>query len=557
MIMLRESMHNSLFKILLRNEKKWGNQIYLKQPRSGVWHHYTWAEVMLQARRVAAFLHQSGLPKGSNIAIISKNCAEWFITDFGIHLAGMVCVPLFSNQREESINYVLQHAEIALVFVGKLDDHQLVRHYIPEHYVTVSFDYHHDLKVNYRWSDIMDVPPIQDLVEPKADDLYTIIYSSGTTGLPKGAMYTNQTIANYLALFPRDLLRVSHSPHYRLVSYLPLAHVYERSAIELGSVIMPSDVSFIESLTRFSKNLQKIRPTFFTAVPRIWGVFQQRIEEKISIKALDFLLKIPLVSYWLKYKIKTQLGLAECTNFFSGASPLPLPIMNFFDKLGIHIQEGYGQTENLAYATLSLLHERQPGYVGTPRLEVDIKLDEANELLCRSPCLMSGYYKEKEASKNAFTTDGWLRTGDIAELNNSGQVKISGRISENYKNQSGEFVAPTPIEHQFENNELIEQLCMVGRGLPYNVVLIILNNGVRATKTREEIDKSLEETMHRINNGLAKYERIHQIIIVKEDWTPGNGLLTPTLKVMRRSVDQYYSNLIQSSLKQTKRVIWE
>lgn len=555
--MSNETMSNSLFQLLLKNAKEDPERVYLRQPRNGVWHEYTWAEVMLQARKVAGFLHHLGIKKGSHISIISKNCAEWFITDFGIHLAGMVNVPLFGNQNADSARYVLDHADVKLVFVGKLDDHQAVREFIPEDYITASFDYHPDLQVNHKWSDVLASKPLEELVEPGPDDLYTIIYSSGTSGSPKGAMYTNKTIANYLTLFPKDLLRVRNLEHYKLISYLPLAHVYERSAIQLASVTIHCDVSFVESLDKFAENLREIQPTFFTAVPRIWGVFKQKIEQKLPPAKLNFLLKIPLISSLIKKKIIHGLGLNDCVNSFSGASHLPIALITFFEKIGINIQEGYGQTENLAYATLSLLDERKNGYVGTARLEVSIKNGEDSELLIQSPCLMSGYYKDKQATKNAFTADGWLRTGDVAEIDSEGRVKILGRLSENFKNQTGEFVAPSPIEKRFASNALLEQLCLVGRELPTNVLLVNLNETARAIANKEEINQSLQESLRIVNSKLVKYEKISHIIVVKDIWSTNNDMLTPTLKVKRKVVEQYYDNIIQDALSKHQTVVWE
>lgn len=550
-------MSNSLFQLLLKNEKEAADRVYLRQPRDGVWHEFSWAEVMLQARKVAGFLHHLGLKKGSHISIMSKNCAEWFITDFGIHLAGMVNVPLFANQNVDSARYVLDHGDVKLVFVGKLDDHQAVRQYIPDNYITVSFDYHLDLQVNHRWSDVLASQPLDDLVEPGPDDLYTIIYSSGTSGSPKGAMYTNQTIANYLTLFPQDLLRISDLEHHKLISYLPLAHVYERSAIQLASVSIRCDVSFVESLDKFAENLREIQPTLFAAVPRIWGVFKQKIEQKVPPAKLNLLLKIPLISSLIKKKIIHGLGLNDCVNSFSGASHLPIAIIEFFEKIGINIQEGYGQTENLAYATLALLDERKPGYVGTARLDVSIKKGDDDELLIQSPCLMSGYYKDKQATKNSFTPEGWLRTGDVVEIDGEERVKILGRITENFKNQTGEFVAPSPIEKRFASNGLLEQLCLVGRELPTNVLLVTLNEAARLNKNKDEINKSLQETLRLVNSKLAKYEKISNIIVVKDTWTTNNDMMTPTLKVKRKVVEKHYEAVIQDVLNKHQTVVWE
>ncbi|CAM2991224.1 AMP-binding protein [Legionella worsleiensis] len=551
-----ETKANSLFQLLLKKEQESANRVYLRQPRNGVWHEYTWAEVMLQARKVARFLHQLKLKKGSHVSIISKNCAEWFITDFGIHLAGMVNVPLFANQNEDSARYVLHHGDVKVVFIGKLDRHQQVRQYIPEGYITVNFNYHSDLKVDYTWAEVMAYEPLVDLSEPGPDDLYTIIYSSGTSGSPKGAMYPNKTIANYLTLFPKDLLRVQNAAYYKLISYLPLAHIYERSAIELASLTIDCDVSFVESLEKFAENLKEIQPTFFTAVPRIWGVFKQKIEQKLPPAKLNLLLKIPFISSLIKKKIIHNLGLNECLNAFSGASHLPVPMIEFFEKIGINIQEGYGQTENLAYATLTLLNQQRKGYVGTPRLDVAIKLGEDSELLIHSPCLMSGYYKDKQASKNAFF-DGWLRTGDVAEIDAEQRVKILGRLSEHFKNQTGEFVAPSPIEKRFTTNNDIDQLCLVGRGLPTNVLLITLTDAARLNKNRDKINQSLQHSLHRVNEQLMKFEKVSHIIVLKDAWSTNNDMLTPTLKVKRRVVEQKYERLIEDVLLNHQAIVWE
>ncbi len=550
-------MSHSLFQLLLKNEKEAGERVYLRQPRNGEWHEFNWSEVMLQARKVAGFLQHLGIKRGSHISIISKNCAEWFIADFGIHLAGMVNIPLFANQNAESARYVLEHGDVQLVFVGKLDDHQAVRQFIPDNYITVGFDYHTDLQLNYKWSDVLASQPLMELVEPEPDDLYTIIYSSGTSGAPKGAMYTNKAIANYFAVFPHDLLRMRNMEHYKLISYLPLAHVYERSAIQLASVTIPCNVSFVESLDKFADNLKEIQPTFFTAVPRIWGVFKQKIEQKLPPAKLNLLLKIPLLSSLIKKKIIHGLGLNDCVNFFSGASHLPTALIGFFEKIGINIQEGYGQTENLAYATLSLLNERKRGYVGTARLNVNIKTGEDSELLIQSPCLMLGYYKDKLATQKAFTVDGWLRTGDVAEIDSEGRVKILGRLSENFKNQTGEFVAPSPIEKLFASNPLLDQLCLVGRELPTNILLVTLNEAARVNTNKDEVNKSLQESLRIVNAKLVKYEKISHIIVVKDTWSTNNDMLTPTLKVKRRVVEQYYNNIIQSALTKHQTIVWE
>ncbi|WP_133129753.1 AMP-binding protein [Legionella yabuuchiae] len=547
---------SSVVDILLNHEKEHADRIYLRQPRHGKWHEYSWEKTLKQARQVAQFLKQIGLKKGAHVSIFSKNCAEWFITDFGITLAGMVNVPLFANQHEESIEYVLDHAEVKLVFLGKLDNHNEVRQYIPNDLMTVAFDYHPDMDAQYRWVDVLGCEPLKEVKKPAPEDTYTIIYSSGTSGKPKGAVYTHQAIANYLAIFPEDINRLAPLDHYHLLSYLPLAHVYERSAIQLGSIAISSDVSFVQSLDTFAENLREVEPSLFAAVPRIWGVFQNKIEEKISSGLPHVLLQIPFLSKLVKHKVKQQLGLSRSEGNISGAAHLPLSIYNFFDNLDIPILEGYGQTENFAYATLSLPEERRPGYVGTPRLNVEIKKGKDDELLMRCPCLMKEFYKSPEQTAEAFTEDGWLRTGDIVEIDEQQRVKILGRLSENFKNQKGEFIAPTPIEKAFSDNNHIEHLCLVGKELPSNVMVVCLTEEARK-KPENEVRERLRKTLKSVNQDLKGYEKISHVLVVKDTWNVENNFLTPTLKVKRREVESEYEKEIQNVIEQSDTIVWE
>lgn len=540
--------------LLLDKEAHEAQTIYLRQPREGTWHEFSWGKVMRQARQVAAFLKEQGLKKGDRISIYSKNCAEWFITDFGITLAGMVNVPLFANQHPDSIHYIVEHADIKLIFVGKLDKHLQARANLPRDMKTVSFDYHDDIQTDYHWQDILAQEPVEDVVMPDPKDYYTIIYTSGTSGKPKGALYDHEHIANYLEVFPRDIVRFTDLKHHHFVSYLPLAHVYERTAVQLASISISSDVSFVESLEKFAENLREIQPTIFTAVPRIWGVFQQKIEAKLPPGKMNLLLKIPLISGLIKKKIRNQLGLTRCNSCASGASYLPVSIIEFFEKLDILIQEGYGQTENLAYATLSKRNERKKGYVGKARLEVELKIGEHEELLLKSNCLMQGYYNNKEATAEAFEGD-WLRTGDMAEIDSEGNVKILGRLSETFKNQKGEFITPSPIEKDFSSNGLIEQLCLVGRGLPNNVMVVSLTEDA-ARKSKEAIQDSLQKTLKRVNSSLTNYEKISHVVITRLSWTPENGILTPTLKVKRREIEDRFMDEIQKATEQHNSIYW-
>lgn len=546
----------TLCDLLLKNERENAETCYLRQPTANVWQEYTWREVMHRARQVARFLQQCGLQKGARVSIFSKNCVEWFMVDFGITLAGMVNVPLFANQHEKSIHYVLQHAGVELVFIGKLDHHQRTRASLPEQMPTANMGYHPKLQTDHQWSDILGSEPLQEIVHPKPSDLYTIIYSSGTSALPKGVMFSHERITRYLAIVPTDVRRLTNLDYYRLISYLPLAHVYERATIQLVSVACPSEVSFVESLDTFARNLKEIKPSLFSAVPRIWDVFKNKIRQQLPEKRLNLLLKIPVISWIVKNKIKRQLGLIDCRVSISGAAHLPVSLLEFFDKINLKVQEGYGQTENLSYGTLSLINQRRFGYVGSPRYGVEIKLGDNQELLMKSPCLMSGYYRDPEATAAAFTDDGWLKTGDVVEIDSLNRVKILGRLSENFKNQKGEFIAPTPIEKLFFDPVWMEQICLLGSGLASNVMLVSLTAEAANTPSAQT-KVFLQDRLRSTNSKLKTHEKIGQIIIVREHWTTDNDLLTPTLKVKRREIAKKYHDFIEGAAKQSQKVMWE
>jgi long-chain acyl-CoA synthetase len=547
---------HSVVDLLLKHEQEDAESIYLRQPRHGQWFEFTWSEVMDRARRVATFLINKGLKRGTHISIYSKNCAEWFIVDYGITLAGMVNVPLFPNQHQESIDYVLHHAEVQLVFIGKLDNHIEAIRAVPSDIKTANFDYHLDIEADYQWSDVMASKPFDKVAMPNPEDTYTIIYSSGTSGNPKGAVYTHEAITNYLGIYRKDIERLAVLDHYRLLSYLPLAHVYERSAIQLGSLAIPCTVSFVQSLDVFADNLREVEPSLFAAVPRIWGVFQSKIEGKVGALLLSILLRTPIISKRIKYKIASQLGLDKCYANISGAAHLPISILTFFNKLDLPIQEGYGQTENFAYATLAMKNEIKPGYVGSPRLGVEIKKGDHGELIMKSLCLMKEYYKEKQATDGAFTEEGWLRTGDIVDIDSMQRVKILGRLFETFKNQKGEFVTPAPIEKQFLNNECIEEVCLIGEELPSNIMLVSLTDEAKS-KSKADITKKLQKTLKKVNPLLKSYEKISHVLVVKDKWMPENNLLTPTLKVKRREVKARYHDFINKITKDADKINWQ
>lgn len=541
-------------KLLLDKEKNNAHELYLRQPRDGQWFEYTWKETIENARRIRSFLYERGLNKGDKVAIISKNCAQWFMCDFAIALAGMVSVPIFPNQSNENIAYILEHAEVKLVFTGKLDEPERIFKAISPNYIRVNFDYHL-LNTDYQWADVLAVTPDEDFELPEAKDLFTIVYSSGTTGKPKGAVYDFSAINQFLPCFYKDVKREIKVDKLYFISYLPLAHIYERTQLEIGSVIYPSVISFVESSDTFTKDMQTVKPNIFMAVPRIYGVMKEKIEEKLPPALLNILLKIPGVNHFIKNKIRQTLGFENVITFGCGAAHLPNNIFDFFESLGIIIQEGYGQTENMAYVTVNKLETLKEGYAGTAREGVRLKLGAQQEILVCSDFLMKGYYKAPELTEEAFTPEGCLKTGDTGEIDEQGRLKILSRLSEIFKNQKGEFIHPTKIEMKFHLAAYVDNLSLFGQGLPRNVLLVSLNEKGRHTE-KAHLEQVLEQAIEQTNASLRSYEKVAHILVTEDVWTIEKLMITPTLKVKRAAVYEAYQQAIENIPKSAGKIIW-
>ncbi|MFT5919597.1 MAG: long-chain acyl-CoA synthetase, partial [Granulosicoccus sp.] len=315
-------------------------------------------------------------------------------------------------------------------------------------------------------------------------------------------------------------------------------HIAERLLVEMGSIYTGSQVSFAESLDTFAANLAETKPTVFLGVPRIWTKFQQGILGKMPQKKLDLFLKIPILNGIVKNKIKAGLGLGEAVNCFTGAAPTPVSLMEWFAKLDINIQEAYAMTENTCYSHVTRNDAIKYGFVGQPLPNCDVKLGEGDEIMIKHEAIMDGYYKEPQMTAETIT-DGWLHTGDEGFIDPTGFLKITGRVKDLFKTSKGKYVAPSPIEMLISSNADIDQVCVVGDGIPQPIALIVKSE-IGEKKSLEELLASLQATIKEVNPELDHHEQVKKIVIVKEAWTVENSLLTPTLKIKRNPIEKIY-----------------
>ena len=538
-----------------------GDSVAFVQPLGGgELREYTWKQVDEEARKVASYLQSVGMKKGDHVALVSKNCAEWIITDVAIWMAGGVSVPLYPTLVAETVRQIMEHSESKFLFVGKLDDWDMMKAGVPEGVtqIALSLAPEEALQAFPKWPDIIrDAAPLVEVNVPDLTDLATIVYTSGTTGMPKGVMHDFAS----LSTVGEKMIKVYDlKPDERMISYLPLSHVAERVAVEIAVLYVGNKIFFAESLDTFGEDIKRAQPTVFFAVPRIWSKFYQKASEAVPPKKLNRLLKIPFLNKIIKKKVLGAMGLDECRIALSGAAALSPEIITWFKKLDLEILEVYGMTENLAWSHTTEEGDQQIGWVGTPNDGVECRIGEGGEILVRSLGNMKGYYKQPDKTAEDLTDDGWLHTGDVGAIDGKGRLQITGRVKEIFKTEKGKYVAPAPIENRLSTMPGLELACVVGQGMGQPIALLNITpeEQERLSKgsEKEHFTKELEKLLARVNEVLDPHERMTTLIVCKDAWTVENNLITPTLKLKRNEIEKRYGDdIVQWS--KTRGVVWE
>jgi long-chain acyl-CoA synthetase len=532
-------------------EKKTPNAVFLKQPVNGKIINYTFARAGLESRKIANGIKNFNLPKRSHIALISKNCAHWHMADLAIMMSGHVSIPIYPSLNADSINQILVHSDSKAIIIGKLDSLASQQSGIPDiHKICVGL---YGDAVGVLWEDL--VSNGQEIINvhiQKPDDLYTIIYTSGTTGEPKGVMHT---VNNFMESIKAIYSRLPLADNSKLFSFLPIAHIAER-VLETVSFAIGATVTFPESLQTFASDLERTQPIFIFAVPRIYAKFQEKILEKIPQKRLSMLLKIPIVNGIIKKKLQQKLGLREAKFIISGAAPIAPSLVNWFETIGITILEGYGMTEDTIISHFNTPTKNRVGTVGKAVDNVSVKLSPEGEICIKNQCLMKGYYKAPDITASVFDEEGFFKTGDIGEYDHDGFLTITGRVKDQFKTDKGKYISPSPLELKMSVNKDIDQICLVGTGIPQPIALITLSELGKA-KSRASLCAELIATMNLTNLHIEKHEKIEKVVVMKEDWNIDNGLTTPTMKVKRNAIEKIHREFYKSWFENEDKVIFE
>ncbi|WP_066272199.1 AMP-binding protein [Hydrogenophaga palleronii] len=545
-------------------EKTSPDRVALTQPMgSGAVQDFTWAQIGDQVRRMATYLQSQGWEPGSKVAILSKNCAWWMMSDLAIWMAGHVSVPLYPTLAPETVRQILTHSEAKACFIGKLDGWEGMKPGVPADmpclaYALSPLDV---IQSCEGWEAICGRhEPLQGEPVRGADELATLIYTSGTTGLPKGVMHS---FGNFAWAIDSGVKRIPLSGDDRMLSYLPLAHVVERMLVEHGWLRTAMHVYFAESLDTFAADLQRARPTIFFSVPRLWVKFQQGIHQKLPPAKLHRLLGIPFIGGLVRRKVMKALGLDQCKFAAGGAAPMPPALLEWYAKLGLHINEGYGMTENLALSHITEPGKNQFGTVGPTYAGVQHRLDpDTGEVQMLSQALMQGYYKEPEKSREAFTEDGWLRTGDKGAIDKEGLLRITGRVKDLFKTGKGKYVAPAPIEDKLVMHEAVEACVVTGANLgqPIGIVMLSADAAARIktdSAARTALEVSLIAHLKSVNATLDPHEQMQCIVVVTTAWTVDNDIITPTFKVKRNRIEELYARHYEAWEASGKKLLWD
>jgi long-chain acyl-CoA synthetase len=362
----------------------------------------------------------------------------------------------------------------------------------------------------------------------------------------------------YLAL--AEIRVVGASPNYRLFSYLPLAHIAERGLVEASALYLGIRLFFLEKVDTFVTDLRRACPTIFFSVPRLYLKLQRRVLDKVPQPKLDRLLRIPLVNRLVRRRILGELGLSSVRLASSGGAALPLATLDWYRKLGLNLVEGYGMTETGITHT-PVGGQFRPGYVGDGIPGVQTKIAETGEVLIKSPMNMMGYYKDPEGTRQAFTDDGFFKTGDVGELSADGWLKIVGRLKEQFKTTKGKYIAPGLVEKLLSTHPLVEACCVMGAGMASPFALILLSQPVRDGLSdparKAETEQSLLALREDVNRQLEAHERLAFLVVVSEAWSIENGFLTPTMKLRRAALEARYAVHFDRWAAHNRHIVWD
>ena len=519
--------------------EQWANQcpdkLWLEDRQGDQFTRWSWQQAHEEIQALGAWLEgKFGANSKTNIGILSRNRAHWILADMAIVASGNVTVPMFTTLPNETAAYVMEFTEMELIFVGESDNWGNFQAILPASVQLIALPGVELEQEHLRWEDLLEEYRGQTTTHiPSADELISLVFTSGTTGVPKGVMQTHTSNVLPTQRF-LDFFNLGNDPKF--ISYLPLSHIAERQLVEAASLVTGGQVNFNENLTTLLRDLAYTKPAFFFGPPRVWEQIQQIVVAEFgSQAALDKALATDKEG--ISEKVRGLLGMDKSRYLLTAAAPIPPALIEWFGELGLPIMEGFGQTEAMGL-TANTRDARKVGSIGRASGDVDVRVSEEGELQVKAPGLSPGYYKQPDKTAETFV-DGWVFTGDKCYIDDDGFVFITGRVKDYFKTIQGKFVAPPPIEAAFSDNVHTEQQCLLGRGYSKTVMVCVLSS-LAQTLPREQVQQELLAVVARVNNEIEKHARIGALIVSRDLWSIENAMLTPTMKIRREQVEKAF-----------------
>ena len=568
----------------------------LNYKRAGEWKSISSSQMISRIENIALGLYSLGFRKGDKAAILAANSPEWTLADAGCQFAGIVDVPIYTTLAVNSIKYILNDSEAKIIFLENSAEYDRIAEIFAE--------CHSIEKLIFFDASNIDLPNASSLSQLEAagdtlkdrdllgeltaavhpDDVATLIYTSGTTGEPKGVMLTHSNIISNVIDAGE---KYDFSIHDISLSVLPLTHVFERSAMYLY-IFNGMSVFYAESVDKVPDNLRDVRPTIFVGVPRIFEKVYAKAKLKaartggLKEKIFDWAIEVAkeyaqqnekrdTVSFFLslKHRIGDALVYSKLREFFggrlraciTGGAALPDDIFLIFTGAGITIMQGYGLTETSPVITSNNPHDVKLGTVGKPIRNMRIRIASDGEIEALGPGVMLGYYNKPEATRDAFTDDGWFKTGDIGQIDDEGFLRITDRKKDLFKTSGGKYIAPSPIEQMIRSSRFVAQAVLVGNERKFAAALVVPNfemlesyvklKGLDAKTPSEmcadpRIINLIERQIDSATQSLARYEKVKKVALLPNELSVEGGELTPTLKIKRRVVEEKYKDVIES-----------
>jgi len=560
----------SLPSLLLKHAAERPDDAALREKSLGVWREISWAQYAERSARVGLGLLELGVEPGDRVAVQSENRPEWLLADLGAQGIGAIVTGVYPTSPAAEVEYLLEHSE-AVVLVAE-DEEQLdkalaVRERLPALRKIVLVDPRNvrgieDDSMILTFDQLEELGAQRDrsewerrVAELREEDTAIIVYTSGTTGPPKGAMISH---ANQMAAAEAFLAVYDVGPGDEVLSYLPLSHVAERLFSVIDAVAAGYVVNFGEGGESFMQDLRDVQPTFFLGVPRVWEKMMATVE--IRMADASFFKRRLHRSGLAKWPLREKLGMSRCRIALSGAAPIAPQVLEYFRRLGVPIREGYGQTENTAVCTYTPADDVRIGTVGKAAPGVELRIAEDGEILTRSKGVFQGYFKNPEATAETVDADGWLHTGDVGELDADGFLTITDRKKDIIITAGGKNISPSEIENKLKVSPYVREAVVIGDRRKYLVALIGIEGdtvGDWATRrglafttyadlsAKPEVRELIDGVVREVNGELAQVETIKRFELIGKELDHEDGELTATQKVKRRAIEEQFRSEIE------------